>query len=106
MQAQPAGEQARLLELLVDMEKLAAGLGAAAVHVLDTGDAVLANLQRAASTAARISSSPGMGMRRSTNPIALSRNRPVGSFVDGSRKITPPLGSGVWALMPANFIAC
>ncbi len=66
---------------------------------------------RSASCSARFnakifSSSLGSGMWCATRNIADSRRMPVGSFVTGSRSITPPSGSGgPLASIPASSSA-
>ena len=60
-----------------------------------------AALARARRRADPRSASLGFGMTASTRRIAASFKMPVGSPLDGSRKISPPQGSGVAASIPA-----
>src|SRR5471032_150195 len=64
----------------------------------------LLRMDRALSSAARLSSSVGFGTTRYIMSIAASTSTPLG-LPSASRSILPPLGSGVSRVMPASCMA-
>ena len=73
-------------QLLIEPEQPAARARAAAVHVLHAGDAVAARSRPGRrERPRRFRPRMAAGTSRATRPIALSRSRPLGSFVPGLR---------------------